>query len=75
MQQVGNVNVTAVGTVVGSVGTVGNVGTVGSVGNVGTVGTVGNVVNVGPATGVTEALKQQPSPTTPRLSPQVIFLK
>ncbi|XP_032512181.2 transcription factor SPT20 homolog [Danaus plexippus] len=70
LQQVGNVNVTAVGTVVGSVGTVGNVGTVGSVGNVGTVGTVGNVVNVGPATGVTEALKQQPSPTTPRLSPQ-----
>ncbi|CAG9563115.1 unnamed protein product [Danaus chrysippus] len=68
LQQVGNVNVTAVGTVVG---TVGSVGTVGNVGSVGTVATVGNVVNVGPATGVTEALKQQPSPTTPRLSPQM----
>lgn len=46
--------------------TVGNV--VGSVGNV--VGNVGTVVGNVTATSDT-ALKQQPSPTTPRLSPQV----
>uniref|UniRef100_A0A2A4J8B7 Spt20-like SEP domain-containing protein n=1 Tax=Heliothis virescens TaxID=7102 RepID=A0A2A4J8B7_HELVI len=58
LQQVGSV--AAVGNVVGNVGNV--------VGNVGTV--VGNVV--GNVTATTDtALKQQPSPTTPRLSPQV----
>uniref|UniRef100_A0A2A4JA97 Spt20-like SEP domain-containing protein n=1 Tax=Heliothis virescens TaxID=7102 RepID=A0A2A4JA97_HELVI len=57
LQQVGSV--AAVGNVVGNVGNV--------VGNVGTV--VGNVV--GNVTATTDtALKQQPSPTTPRLSPQ-----
>ncbi|CAH2092041.1 unnamed protein product [Euphydryas editha] len=86
LQQVGNVgNVTAVGTVVGTVGSVGAVGTVGTVGTVGpvgtvgavgaagavgAVGTVGNVVNVPANVAVETALKQQPSPTTPRLSPQ-----
>ena len=57
---------TTVGNVVGNVGNVvGNVSNV--VGNVGTV--VGNVV--GNVTAADTALKQQPSPTTPRLSPQV----
>ncbi|XP_063892767.1 transcription factor SPT20 homolog isoform X2 [Helicoverpa armigera] len=51
---------------VGSVAAVGNV--VGNVGNV--VGNVSNVVGNVTATADT-ALKQQPSPTTPRLSPQV----
>ncbi|XP_063892769.1 uncharacterized protein LOC110378239 isoform X4 [Helicoverpa armigera] len=50
---------------VGSVAAVGNV--VGNVGNV--VGNVSNVVGNVTATADT-ALKQQPSPTTPRLSPQ-----
>lgn len=69
MTAVGNV-VGNVGNVVGNVGNVGNV--VGNVGNVvGTVSTVvGNVVGNVTATNET-ALKQQPSPTTPRLSPQV----
>ncbi|CAH0669103.1 unnamed protein product [Spodoptera exigua] len=68
LQQVGNV--AAVGNVVSNVGNVvGNVSNVGNVvGNVGTV--VGNVVGNVTATNDT-ALKQQPSPTTPRLSPQV----
>lgn len=63
-------NVAAVGNVVSNVGNVvGNVSNVGNVvGNVGTV--VGNVVGNVTATNDT-ALKQQPSPTTPRLSPQV----
>lgn len=73
--------VSGVGNVVASVGTIGNVGSVGSVGNVGNVG--GVVTNVGTVSGVVgnvvgsvntntdTALKQQPSPTTPRLSPQV----
>ncbi|XP_035431897.1 transcription factor SPT20 homolog isoform X5 [Spodoptera frugiperda] len=67
LQQVGNV--AAVGNVVSNVGNVvGNVSNVGNVvGNVGTV--VGNVVGNVTATNDT-ALKQQPSPTTPRLSPQ-----
>ncbi|XP_026738762.1 transcription factor SPT20 homolog, partial [Trichoplusia ni] len=70
LQQVGNVTAVGnVGNVVGNVGNVGNV--VGNVGNVvGTVSTVvGNVVGNVTATNET-ALKQQPSPTTPRLSPQ-----
>ncbi|XP_037297270.1 transcription factor SPT20 homolog isoform X2 [Manduca sexta] len=58
LQQVGNV--ATVGNVVGNVATVSNVANVNNAGNV-----VGNV------TAPTEtALKQQPSPTTPRLSPQ-----
>ncbi|XP_052737972.1 transcription factor SPT20 homolog isoform X3 [Bicyclus anynana] len=63
LQQVGNVgNASAVSTVVGSVGTVSAVGTVGTVGAVGNVGATNSAVEA--------ALKQQPSPTTPRLSPQ-----
>ncbi|XP_013175456.1 PREDICTED: transcription factor SPT20 homolog [Papilio xuthus] len=75
LQQVGNVGgVATVGTVVGNVATVGNVTAVGSV-PAGTVGNVnvGNVGNVAAAAVVANevTLKQQPSPTTPRLSPQV----
>ncbi|CAH2238751.1 jg11635 [Pararge aegeria aegeria] len=72
LQQVGNVgNASAVSTVVGNVGSVSAVGSVGNVGTVGSVGTVGNVVNVAATNSAVEAaLKQQPSPTTPRLSPQ-----
>ncbi|CAB3236161.1 unnamed protein product [Arctia plantaginis] len=67
LQQVGNV--TAVGSVAGTTSSVvGNVGTV--VGNVSAVvGNVGNVVGNVTAAADT-ALKQQPSPSTPRHSPQ-----
>ncbi|KAL4714409.1 hypothetical protein ACJJTC_017704 [Scirpophaga incertulas] len=59
LQQVGGISgVAAVGTVVGNVGAVSNVSSVGSVGSVGSIAS--DTVH-----------KQQPSPSTPRLSPQV----
>ncbi|XP_013134651.1 PREDICTED: transcription factor SPT20 homolog [Papilio polytes] len=73
LQQVGNVGgVATVSTVVGNIATVGNVG-VGGV-PAGSVGVVNNVGNVAAAAVVANevTLKQQPSPTTPRLSPQVL---
>ncbi|XP_053600500.1 transcription factor SPT20 homolog isoform X2 [Plodia interpunctella] len=67
LQQVGSIaNVAGVGNVVGSVSAVSAVGAVGSVGSVSSVGSVVSVGSVAEAT-----LKQQPSPSTPRLSPQI----
>lgn len=47
----------------------------GAVGGVATVGGAGGVATVGGVGSATEAaIKQQPSPTAPRLSPQVKYL-